>query len=711
MTALLSSWHLTMLLVRFRWRSLWNGFRAPPGRNRRLVWLFLLATPAAYAGLLASVFATLRQVASLQVQAAALALIAGVIATASLAAKVAQNDALVAGSLENEFLMTRPVSLGALVVARSLAGAVTDWSGALFLLPVLLAAVVVWRLGVLGAGLAMATSLLAAVGVSAAAQLAQILVVHLVPRTRRRMVWTALMLLSAVGMAGLWMLGSAALRAPASFARALEPWADVALHSPAVLLAFPLAALRARDPAFAGGLLGLMAVTAMVLALAHRGAVWAGRRGWEEAGAPWAEAGPGPKHGGFGPLTPFGKDLRLLLRDRSRLVALIAAPILFVGVQIFGAAGWSPSASTGAQRAALAYSMAVYMATFGPLGHMEAERQAFWILRSVPVSLGRLLAWKALFWSVIVGGSCAVTFAGLTVLAQAPWSGADMAIGALAVGGAVLLSVLAIGLAAGAADCSIDGRAALSPSTVLLFLLVGGLFNVVLLGPPDVQIRGIALVGITTALLWQAGVARAATAFDPERDVVARGGSQQLAADGVLLAILLFLGRHSIMATTMLGARAEESALGAVAWAALIGLGVTLRLRHQRGGLARWFPLFAFVAGVAAATGLGTAGILPSVVFARLLGATVEELVARAAIQTGLLNTWGCGWRGRCVAMALASAVGAASSSLPMSAGTLGVALLVGAVRAISGSFWPTWLARMAIDISCGSHHLTGAGQ
>ena len=81
-------------------------------------------------------------------QIAALALILGTSTLGSLAARAASNEAVRAGSPENEFLMARPLSLTSLVTARGLADAVTDPVGGLFLLPVLIAAALTWTSGV-----------------------------------------------------------------------------------------------------------------------------------------------------------------------------------------------------------------------------------------------------------------------------------------------------------------------------------------------------------------------------------------------------------------------------------------------------------------------------------------------------------------------------------------------------------------------------------
>src|SRR4029079_391565 len=114
-------------------------------------------------------------------------------------------------------------------------------------------------------------------------------------------------------------------------------------------------------------------------------------------------------------LTAATKDLTLITRDRSQLLALIAMPVIFVGVQIFGAAGWNWTTASLYRISWLAYSLALYMGTIGPLTHMQAERKAFWILRNVPVPLARLLAAKARAWALIVGSIGALVFAVLSV--------------------------------------------------------------------------------------------------------------------------------------------------------------------------------------------------------------------------------------------------------------------------------------------------------
>src|SRR4029079_7293516 len=123
----------------------------------------------------------------------------------------------------------------------------------------------------------------------------------------------------------------------------------------------PLAALKQGPPAGAAAAMALLAATVggtmmLVIVVARR----AGMAGWEEAGAAWADATRAPPPAAR-PLTAATKDLRLIARDRSQLLALLAMPVIFVGVQVFGAAGWGWTTANLGRISCLAYSLALYM--------------------------------------------------------------------------------------------------------------------------------------------------------------------------------------------------------------------------------------------------------------------------------------------------------------------------------------------------------------
>ncbi len=386
------------------------------------------------------------------------------------------------------------------------------------------------------------------------------------------------------------------------------------------------------------GLLWLVAAAALAVsaAVARR----AGMRGWEEAGAPWADAAP-PRAASRRALTAATKDLRLITRDRGQLLALIAMPVIFVGVQLFGAARLDlVDGQPRARISYLAFSLALYMATIGPLTHMQAERRAFWILRTVPVSVGRLLAAKARAWSIVVGGAAAFAFVPLAVVMPPAPLGAVVAAGLLVVVGAVAMSFLAVALAAGAADLSDEQTTAVGPATIYSFLLVGGLYNLVLTGDLRARLAGLALYLFLTAVYWQAGVARAEICLDAEAVRTPRLRTSDAAAIVLIYALLSRGVRLAAASAPELGPTFQLVAVGA------LGLLAASWLRRapppgRRPGIFVSLLVGAALGAAAAALRLAAAsrGTAPGTPGAYLVAAALllgEEVIFRGALQRAL---------------------------------------------------------------------------
>ena len=711
---------LAALFVRFRLRSFRHALRfRRRGGFTLVVTVVGLMTSLAYVALFSQAFAIIVHNVDLTGQTAALAVVAGAIAFASLSARAASGEAARAGSPENEFLLARPVPLHALVVGRGLADAVTDPVGALFLLPVLIAASVVWHPGIVALPVAAATSILVQVAISMLAYTTQLALVRYVPARRRRGAWVVLRLLSALSLATLWMLGTWVMRSPAALARFLAGFAHIVERTPGALIAGPLAALRRGTTVGAvQALLALAAVALGAMALALLVAQRAGMRGWEEAGAVWADAvrtsrpaTPRP------PLTAARKDLRLITRDRAQLAALIALPGIFVGVQIFGAAGWRWSTATVARVACVAYSLSLYMATMGPLAHMQAERRAFWILRTVPVGLSRLLAAKARAWSVIVGGTAATVYGTLSLAIPDVGVLTRLVTGVLVVGGAIGVSFLAVAMATAGADLSDDQSSAVGPATIYAFILVGGLYNLVLVGNGTTQAAGLTLYAFAVLACWRGGVERGAICMDAEALRVRRVRS----ADAAFLIVVYAVGLHGLADATRLPGAAQF-----VSWCRLALLGGL-----TAGGLvyvARRSlpaPAHGWIASALIATALGLAaaavvfvespvdllpapphvGIAawPRYLAGRALAFACAEILFRGIGQRALAEELRQRPRGRFVAAAVSVAIGAAASLLagpgqglaPPFAAMVASQVAAAAAFAFTGRTSASWLVRM----------------
>jgi hypothetical protein len=626
---------LAALLIRFRLRYLWNGVRARGrGRFPTLVVVVGLFTSVAYVGLFSQAFAVIVENTDVTGQITALAVVALTIAFGSFTAKAASSEAVLAGSPENEFLLARPVALPTLVVARCLAESATDPLGALFLLPVMLAAVLTWHLPAGALLLAALISVLVQLGVSALAQTAQISVVRFIPRARRRAAWTILRLIASLSLAALWMMGTRVLRAPGELARGLAPLAPLVALSPGALIVGPLGALaRGSVAGSAAALVALAVAVGGTVFVAATVARRAGMRGWEEAGATWADAAVRPRaarDAGSGGriLTAATKDLALITRDRSQLLALIAMPVIFVGVQLFGALGWTWSSANLTRVSTLSFSLALYMATIGPLAHMQAERRAFWILRTVPISVGRLFAAKARAWSVLVGGTAAVAFAGLSLGAPIPSLGAWMGWLAIVVLGAVGMTWLAVALAASAADLSDEQRPAIGPATIYTFLLVGGLYNVVVVGDEATRVRGLILYAFAIASYWIDGVQQAVICLDAE----AVQQRRLKLADGATLVIALALGQRAAAAAVTLAGETSPLASLIAQLGTVVAVGIMAALILAR--RPRAVPRMGLPAALTLALGVG----LLAGAGARVLGLAGSAAVVAMKMAAQPLN-------------------------------------------------------------------------
>jgi membrane protease YdiL (CAAX protease family) len=712
-----STLRLSWLLVRFRWRHLGNGLlRARGGTGFRLLGLVAILVPGAYLTLFFASFRLIADVSDAATQVATAALVSAGLALGNLMSKVVAGDAVLAGSPENEFFLARPVGLARLTLARSLAAGVSDLFGALFLVPVLLAVAWTWGLGLVGLAIAVGLSMVAQISIVALAQAIQMALVRIVPPARRRLLWTALGLGSAATVAGLWVLASFVLRQPAVFVGHLQPFVRTLSSPPFDLLAAPLASLRDRDAVgFVLSLVWLAGFASLSLLAAGRVARGAQIRGWEDAAAPWAEAGARPRPRAQtrrrGPLSVAGKDLLSLSRDPARLVALLCLPVIFVGVQVFAAAGVGFLGESPRRIGMLAYSLAAYLATIGPFPHMQAERRAFWILRTVPASMSRLMAQKAAAWAALVSAVAGASFVGLTFMGNGVAGFATEAawILLLVVGGAAALSVLAVAMGCDAADLTRVDRGAVSPGAVYLFLVVAGLFNVMLSSPPEVLVRGLVLYAAAIALLWDSGMENARSCLDPDAAAARRGGP----SDGVLAAIILFLGAQAMAAGLRAGGNREvEIAAATTAWSGLVGLGAAIQImRRRRGGVVsqvivpRWRKILRGIAlGALAALALRAVGTPPLAPSLLLVIVTAEELVFRGLLQPALEQRWARGPAPNRVLGTIAAGLVTLAVSIAAGHGAFGgefvlVHAVATLVRGLSGSSWAPWLGRVAAVI------------
>jgi hypothetical protein len=287
--------------------------------------------------------------------------------------------------------------------------------------------------------------------------------------------------------------------------------------------------------------------------------------------------------------------------------------------------------------------------------------------------------------------------------------------GVLVTGGAAAMSFLAVAMSSGGADRSDDQSPAVGATTIYGFLLVGGLFNLVLTGGGATRAAGLLLYLFTLAAYWADGVERAEICFDAE----AIRAPRLRAADGATLALIAALVGRGV-ASVAAGARGP-------ALAAVLGLGlgvrlalaaVGLRLLHQagappRGG--RWTLALAATAGVfvgwastrIAPPGIGPAvSVLPAAWAGVVLAALADEIIWRGVLQGSVERALAgrVGGDGRAPLLAAVVTLGLSAGALVLAGGAsrpaLTAAVVATAARAVSGRLSGALAGRTALALT-----------
>jgi membrane protease YdiL (CAAX protease family) len=334
--------------------------------------------------------------------------------------------------------------------------------------------------------------------------------------------------------------------------------------------------------------------------------------------------------------------------------------------------------------------------------------------------MGRLMAAKARAWSVILGGAAAVSFLFLSagVPHASPWE--LLGVGLLVVAGAMGMTWLAVALACQAADLSDEQRGAIGPGTIYLFLLVGGLYNVVLAGDAEARLRGVALYLFACSAYWVSGMDQALVCLDPD----ARRRRALAVGDAATFALLAYLGQQGAAAAARMAA-ADHSAERWVALARagvliVIGLSAALHLARKTPALARMGVATSGLIALGAGTSLGAVlRALPSATGTSLLlggdggGGAIralavstlavsilfEELIFRGIVQRALEERWGSAFSSRGGGRLLAAGVAALVAAVASFGGPFGlvfaVSLTASLVRAATGRTAAALVARL----------------
>jgi hypothetical protein len=194
-------------------------------------------------------------------------------------------------------------------------------------------------------------------------------------------------------------------------------------------------------------------------------------------------------------------------------------------------------------------------------------------------------------------------------------------------------------VAAGGADLSDEQTTAVGPATIYAFLLVGGLYNLVLTGEPRARLSGLALYLFVTAAYWGAGVARAEICLDAE---AVRAPRLRSADAATLLLVYALVSRGLSMVSASAHVGVDGIRLGWALLAGLVALGLLRRAPPMpvRRGLAVSIIAGALLGAILGAFHRGAVPVFSGPAISFWIGTALfivaEEVIFRGALQRSL---------------------------------------------------------------------------
>ncbi len=281
----------------------------------------------------------------------------------------------------------------------------------------------------------------------------------------------------------------------------------------------------------------------------------------------------------------LGKEVLLLWRDKNFMMQTLLTPLLILGFQVavnpaIGRGG------IGAQAVAVtAFAVGAYVLLFGAFSVLAVERQALWLLWTLPRPLHILLRQKVVLWAS-VSGLYAVAILALGWRPPADATVAMLLSPVVALAGVGLFAWIASGLGVLGTDPHEEApQRRVRQEYVWIYMLLVGLFGYSLYAP-DLWPKFVMLVlmGMLAGALWQRVGARLPLLLDPTQEPPRR---IDLAYG--LLVVILFFQLQQFVAMLLLAGGTPPGPTMLLAYAvagAVLCTGTYFHLR-RRMGLAR----------------------------------------------------------------------------------------------------------------------------
>jgi hypothetical protein len=256
---------------------------------------------------------------------------------------------------------------------------------------------------------------------------------------------------------------------------------------------------------------------------------------------------PGRKERSFQdrPIGIIGKELRLVVRDRNFLAQTVIAPAFVFGIQLIVNPGIIRAATDRFDHAAtLAYALGAYTLAVAGARLLSGEGRCLWLLYTVPRSLHKILARKALLWSAVslFYPTCVLILAWMIwpdFRSESVW------LTVLALGGIGVFSFTAAGMGILATDpLEPENHKKVQPGMIWLYMILAGSYMSVFY-LPDLwtRIQIVLFSALMAFAIWEKAGRRLPFLLDP----VSRAPGAISASDGIIAIYALQALQYSML--------------------------------------------------------------------------------------------------------------------------------------------------------------------
>jgi membrane protease YdiL (CAAX protease family) len=253
------------------------------------------------------------------------------------------------------------------------------------------------------------------------------------------------------------------------------------------------------------------------------------------------------------------KEIKLLLRDRTRFVSVLVLPLLGVAFNVYLRPSISPFHNAFVHTAALAFGIGAFMMLAIAYRALTDEQKTLWLMSSMPKTLDRILLQKGRVW-IVLGLFYPIVLLAVVMTATRAWSVENIASATVALSGVLIFAFIAAGLGFLATDVlDPEPRRMQRLLYIYLYQILAGIFLLAIYAPtPLARVSFVAFTAMLAAAIWQKVRDAAPYLLDPTQLPPPR-----IAASDAIIAVFAFLAIQAAVSGFLAGICKDSHALTA----------------------------------------------------------------------------------------------------------------------------------------------------